>query len=67
MIDPRASGIKVPDPIAREGVEVPSNEVTVLNADPWLTQPRQLAQILAHAWPGRSSPTRAETDRPRTG
>jgi hypothetical protein len=67
MIDPRASGIKAPDPIAREGVEVPSNEVTVLNADPWLTQPQQLAQILAHAWARQVIPDRAETDRPRTG
>ena len=28
---------------------MPSNEVTVLNADSWLAQPQQLAQILAHA------------------
>ena len=56
MIDPRASGIKVPDPIAREGVEVPSNEVTVLNADSWLTPPQQLAQILTHASAGQVIP-----------
>jgi hypothetical protein len=31
---------------------VPSNEVTVLNADSWLAQPQQLAQILAHASAG---------------
>lgn len=51
MIDPTTSGIKVPDPIARE--EVPSNEVTVLNADSWLAQPQQLAQILAHTSAGQ--------------
>ena len=56
MIDPRTSGTKVPDPIAREEVEVPSNEVTVLNADSWLAQPQQLAQIPAHASAGQVIP-----------
>jgi hypothetical protein len=32
---------------------VPSNEVTVLNADSWLAQPQQLAQIPAHAGAGQ--------------
>ena len=37
-------------------VEVPSNEVTVLNADSWLARPQELAQILAHAWAGQVIP-----------
>ena len=35
---------------------MPSNEVTVLNADSWLAQPQQLAQILAHASAGQVIP-----------
>jgi hypothetical protein len=45
---------------------VPSNEVTVLNADSWLAQPQQLAQILAHASAGQVIPD-PRGDRPTGG
>ena len=42
---------------------MPSNEVTVLNADSWLAQRQQLAQILAHASAGQVIPD-PRRDRP---